>query len=779
MKIRKRIAMLISMLLIISTLGCSSPKDILSFIISGKKTNNDTNETAQKVESVNKDAVFKEVEQIKLDDTDYISSMIFSNGRYYVTSYSYDYVQADDEETKTETENESDSGDLESKTIVNIKVRSFTDASDMNEVMIKSEGINKYYRDDFMGVDKDGNLYFLTNINSDDGSINSFSFEKYDSQGKQIKSSEISLEKNDDWINRVCMDHEGNLFVSKSKTIDIYNLDFNPIGQYKLPDENTNVDSMVVGDSGKIIFVTNKWENDKSTYAAYNLDKSGNATPLDCSSLIGDKTLLNSAGYEYIYRQNGSVFAFNDGDTSVTEIVNFYDSDINPNNLGELIFSGKESFITYDSGNAAILRFNKVPKDQVADKKIITLGCVETPYAISKDIIDYNKKSGEYRIKILDYSIYDNPDDIYAGTKRFNMDLASGNVPDIIISGNNEVNNLIKKGVFTDLSVLMEKKNDIKKEDLVYSAQHAFAKDDKLYCVFPAFTVSCAVIKKKNYKENMTIDDIIEWEKKTGNKALRGYMTNETVLMSLLNNSMDAFIDQETGKCSFNSDEFIKLLDYANSYPKEISYDYYNDYSIHEQDFRNDKTLFDFQYLDNFRSFNYEMQSTFGEETMLFNIPVKNSKGVSITPQFIIGISEKSGNKDEAWNFINGLLQSEKYNSETTDYYGFPALQSAFDKIKEESTQKAFYYDENKQKQYYEEYYWIGDDSFEIQPLTKEKVEELSEYVVHAERIATWDEDLNNIISEETQPLFLGQKNSKEVADIIQSRVQIYINEKQ
>ncbi len=779
MKIRKRIAMLISMLLIISTLGCSSPKDILSFIISGKKTNNDTNETTQKVESVNKDAVFKEVEQIKLDDTDYISYMTFANGRYYATSYSYDYVQAADEDTVTEKENDSESGDSESKTIIYIKVRSFTDASDMKEIVIKSEGVNKYYRDDFMGVDKTGNLYFLSNINSDDGSDNSFSFEKYDSQGKQIKSSEISLEKNDDWINRVCMDHEGNLFVSKSKTIDIYNLDFNPIGQYKLPDENTNVDSMVVGDSGKIIFVTNKWENDKADYAAYNLDKSGKATPLECSSLISDKTLLNGVGYEYIYRQTGAVFAFNDGDENATEIVNFYDSDINPNNLGEIIFSGKESFITYDSGNAVILRFNKVPKDQVADKKIITLGCVETPYAISKDIVDYNKNNREYRIKILDYSIYNNADDVFAGNKRFSMDLASGNAPDIIISGNNEVNNLIKKGVFTDLSVLMEKKNGIKKEDLVYCAQHAFAKDDKLYCVFPSFTVSCAVIKKKNYKENMSIDDIIEWEKKTGNKALRGYMTKETVLMSLLNNCMDAFIDQETGKCSFDSDEFIKLLDYANSYPKEISDDYYDDNGLHERDFRNDNTLLDFQYLDNFRSFNYEMNSTFGEETVLINIPVKNSKGVSITPQFIIGISEKSGNKDEAWDFINSLLQSEKYDSNTTNYYGFPALQSQFDKIKEESTQKPYYFDENNQKQYYEEYYWIGDNQVEIQPLAKEKVNELSEYIVHADRIATWDVDLNNIITEETQPLFLGQKTSKEVADIIQSRVQIYMNEKQ
>ena len=59
-----------------------------------------------------------------------------------------------------------------------------------------------------------------------------------------------------------------------------------------------------------------------------------------------------------------------------------------------------------------------------------------------------------------------------------------------------------------------------------------------------------------------------------------------------------------------------------------------------------------------------------------------------------------------------------------------------------------------------------------------EKAEELADYVVHADQIMVWDEDLINIINEETQPLFIGQKTSKEVAAIIQSRVQIYINEK-
>ena len=38
-------------------------------------------------------------------------------------------------------------------------------------------------------------------------------------------------------------------------------------------------------------------------------------------------------------------------------------------------------------------------------------------------------------------------------------------------------------------------------------------------------------------------------------------------------------------------------------------------------------------------------------------------------------------------------------------------------------------------------------------------------------------QELINIITEEAAPYFAGQKNVNEVADIIQNRVQIYVNE--
>ena len=99
------------------------------------------------------------------------------------------------------------------------------------------------------------------------------------------------------------------------------------------------------------------------------------------------------------------------------------------------------------------------------------------------------------------------------------------------------------------------------------------------------------------------------------------------------------------------------------------------------------------------------------------------------------------------------------------------------DKKIEEAMQKPYYMD-GDEKVYYDETIWLMDREEKIDPITKDKALELKDFVVKATSVYTWDEELNKIIDEETQGYFEGQKNVEEVANIIQSRLRIYINEK-
>lgn len=65
----------------------------------------------------------------------------------------------------------------------------------------------------------------------------------------------------------------------------------------------------------------------------------------------------------------------------------------------------------------------------------------------------------------------------------------------------------------------------------------------------------------------------------------------------------------------------------------------------------------------------------------------------------------------------------------------------------------------------------------EIEPINEEEAKQFYELVKATSKSNLWDEAIVSIISEEVEGYLAGQKSPEEVADIIQSRVSIYLNE--
>ena len=55
----------------------------------------------------------------------------------------------------------------------------------------------------------------------------------------------------------------------------------------------------------------------------------------------------------------------------------------------------------------------------------------------------------------------------------------------------------------------------------------------------------------------------------------------------------------------------------------------------------------------------------------------------------------------------------------------------------------------------------------------------MKKYVLSVDTMYFYDSAIVDIILEEAAPYFANQKSAEQVADIIQSRVQIYVNENQ
>ena len=71
----------------------------------------------------------------------------------------------------------------------------------------------------------------------------------------------------------------------------------------------------------------------------------------------------------------------------------------------------------------------------------------------------------------------------------------------------------------------------------------------------------------------------------------------------------------------------------------------------------------------------------------------------------------------------------------------------------------------------------IGGENIELPRISDTEVDQLYAYLKTLNTEAYYDSSIENIIVEEAAAFFAGQKSAKDVAGVIQSRVQIYINE--
>ena len=247
------------------------------------------------------------------------------------------------------------------------------------------------------------------------------------------------------------------------------------------------------------------------------------------------------------------------------------------------------------------------------------------------------------------------------------------------------------------------------------------------------------------------------------------------------------FIDTENATCNFDSPEFIKMLEFCNQFPNEgegDEIDWENATNEEMEEYwkeselalRNDKALLGDFYLDDLRNYAHAIHGQFGEPIALVGIPTYNGKGANIFTQNSLAIMETSNAKDACWKFICKFFEY-KYQSE--EYlYEIPALKSAFTKKLDDTMEDPYFIDEEGKKQTYKDTYYSYDEEIEIPNLTKEERDYLEEYILNAGTASfAYDETVYNIITEEAEAYFAGDKTAEQTAEIIQNRVSIIISE--
>lgn len=555
--------------------------------------------------------------------------------------------------------------------------------------------------------------------------------------------------------------------------------------------------SMVAKEDGTLLisYYDNNYEH---TYiASYNPET---------DTLSGEKELPNDARYMYnfstssvkdiIYSNEQGVYGFNMGDTEVTKIMDFVNSDLPTYGLDRIVMIDDKHFFAsyYDSVSyeTKFSYFSYVAPEDIKDKVVLVYGGNYIDSDAKRMIIDFNKSDSEYRIVIKDYSQYNTDDDYMAGSTQLNNDILANKMPDILQLDyyNMPVDSYISKGLFANVDELIQNDAELSKIEFVDNVFNSYRVNGVLYQVIPRYMVNTFAGKTSivGDRTSWTMKELLEAAKKMpADASIFGQYSRESFIYAILNYGGSDFVDVSTGKCNFDSDLFVSLLEFAKTLPKED--DLYNNpdfdwdeyYSNYESQYRENRTMLKSMYIADFSNMKHEINGYFGEPVSFVGFPTESGMGAYLDATISFAISAKNGTAEGAWKFLRTYL-TEKYQKgdEENRYsytYGLSVHKNVLKEQVKRCMEKSYWIDENGNKNEYDDYFYMNGQEFILDPLTQQQADQIYNLVTTVTKHSYYNEDITKIITEEADSFFNGPKSAKEVAGLIQNRVQLFVNE--
>jgi hypothetical protein len=260
--------------------------------------------------------------------------------------------------------------------------------------------------------------------------------------------------------------------------------------------------------------------------------------------------------------------------------------------------------------------------------------------------------------------------------------------------------------------------------------------------------------------------------------------TNRQEMMDMaLSITLGRFIDKDSGKCYFDSQDFIDILKFTKGFNEKSFWedlDYNNlppdFWEKYDRSYEQDRAILNLVYLNSFYQYTQLRDYTFKEDITLIGFPNSGRNGSAIAVNNRIAISSKSKLIDGCWEFVKSFL-SDKYQESVT--YQWPVKISAFDKMAEKAM---------KGEDGYGPIRPLGDvvyDSIGIPnpmpqegwKISEEDVRYIKSFLQSVDVLMSYEQGVMDIINEEAKMYYAGNKTAEETAKIIQSRVQIYVSE--
>lgn len=657
-----------------------------------------------------------------------------------------------------------------------------------------------------------------------------------DADGKELKRIEFNQTDengNSFYVSNFFVDNSGNVYLSDWQNVYIYDQDGNKKTTVDLGENGGELCELKAGVVGVCYYKNDEAKPEESGRVFQEIDPA-------TGKLTGDTVKLPDSAYNFFpgddvydiyYDYNGNIYGYKFDTDTKDKVIDWIECDINSNNLNSYSILPDGRVIafenSYDDGmeknTMQLIVMTRVDAASVVNKTVLTFACMYLDWNMRDAIVKFNRASNTHRIVVRDYSEYNTDDDYTAGIQKLNTEMLSGKLPDMIDINTYSmpIEQYAAKGFLTDLYELIDADADLSREDFVQPVLKALeSADGKLYQLPQTFAVDTAIALDKVVGEydtwNLAAVKDAMTKLQDGATVFDVYRTKSDILSTCISRNIDAFVDWENGAAHFDSDEFKALLEFANSFPD--TYDWENadeeDQDSAQNRMNAGKQLMSSFYVSSLEDILYQLTGYNGKVKFVGYPSEDGTSNHAFQIDGAIAISSTCADKTAAWNFMKQFL-NEEYQS-SYNIWSFPINQAAFDaKLKEMMTEE-YQTDDNGNVMKDDNgnpiripkvtYYTDGngtmtgystgnggvavmqpsaDGSVEmgengevnVYAMTQEQADEILGLINATTAVYGYDESILNIISDEAAAYFAGEKSLDDTANMIQSRVNLYVAE--
>lgn len=294
------------------------------------------------------------------------------------------------------------------------------------------------------------------------------------------------------------------------------------------------------------------------------------------SSGRGKQMIACEDGWMYGWNRYSGVFRWKFGSDSKEPMIetelDFSNSGINGSDVVSVQkLYGKEKYIIktavfnpYNSladPDEKTILYQKAPDKNLSEITVLTLACQYTSRTMEEAVLRFNREHPETYIEIVSYEQYNTNAEPMAGYDRFELDLNTGLM---------QADILLNK-VFSPLDLYPYMTGEVAPEDIARCVKNAYEKDGALYSIGTHFsfrtlggrTSSLPDMTSWNLQEFLDFYDSLR-----DDEYLMEYISQDNCNVVLFNNQVHSFFIRD-GQAYFDDPLYVRYLEFMAALPKE------------------------------------------------------------------------------------------------------------------------------------------------------------------------------------------------------------------